>query len=54
MLDIPPAGAPERSVITAIRDLIRGRNNATGTIATGQSITLATGVAVKSARGMAS
>ena len=46
MLDLPPTGATERSIITAIRELIQGRNNATNTIATGDPITLDVSVAV--------
>lgn len=32
MLDLPPSGARERDIIDRIRDLIRGRSNATGEV----------------------
>jgi hypothetical protein len=32
MLDLPPSGATERQVTTAVRQLIQGRNNAVGTV----------------------
>jgi len=32
MLDLPPAGASMRQIITAIRELIQGRNNATDSV----------------------
>ena len=32
MLDLPPSGARERDIIDRIRDLIRGRSNATGQV----------------------
>ena len=38
MLDLPNTGASERQMVTAIRQLIQGRNNAVGTV------TLASGV----------
>lgn len=38
MLDLPPDGGDRRQIITAIRQLIQGRNNATG------SVTLTSGV----------
>ena len=45
MLDLPNTGATERAIITAIRELIQGRNNAVGTVANTKSITLDTGSA---------
>ena len=32
MQDLPPSGGDRRQIITAIRQLIQGRNNATGSV----------------------
>lgn len=32
MREVPPAGAPIREMVTAINQLVRGRNNATGSV----------------------
>ena len=32
MREVPPAGAPIREMVTAINQLVRGRNNAVGTV----------------------
>ena len=45
MLDLPNTGATERAMVTAIRELIQGRNNAVGTVVNSQNITLDTGSA---------
>lgn len=39
---LPPAGATEREVLTALRELTEGRNNATGTVTLTPSATSTT------------
>jgi len=40
--DLPPRGANERTIIDAIRQLIQGRNNATGSLTLTASVTTTT------------
>lgn len=42
MLDLPPRGATSRQIISAIRELIQGRNNATGSVTLTANVTTTT------------
>ena len=42
MKDIPPLGAADRDIVTAIRELIRGRSNAVTTITLTANVTTTT------------